>query len=342
MTSLALKNIGKKYGNLTVIQDMHLEINSGEFMVLVGPSGCGKSTLLRMIAGLESVTAGSLMIDGKDVKQLSPKDRGIAMVFQSYALYPHMTVAQNIGFALKLAGMPVGEVKTKTNEVADILRISDLLTKKPGQLSGGQKQRVAMGRAMVRSPKVFLFDEPLSNLDAQLRVTMRAEIAELHKRLGVTMIYVTHDQVEAMTLADRIAVFNKGKIEQIGAPLDVYNDPHTIFVARFIGTPPMNVVEAALLNLPGDFIKGAHLGIRPEHVSTERRNRDVSLGMGKLRLIEPLGSVVLQHFRLGSGSHSFVVETRSNKSGLGENAELFAQAEHLYWFDAQGQRIKGK
>lgn len=310
-------------------------------MVLVGPSGCGKSTLLRMIAGLEKVTAGSLSIDGNDVKQLSPKDRGIAMVFQSYALYPHMTVAQNIGFALKLAGMAASEVKSRTSEVAEVLRISDLLTKKPGQLSGGQKQRVAMGRAMVRSPKVFLFDEPLSNLDAQLRVTMRAEIAELHKRLGVTMIYVTHDQVEAMTLADRIAVFNKGKIEQIGAPLEVYNDPRSVFVARFIGTPPMNVIAASLLKIPADLIKGMHLGIRPEHVSTTGGSGTVSLGVGKLRLVEPLGSVVLQHFRIGTGDDSIVVESRSANSAVANQAELFARTDRLYWFDSHGLRIEG-
>jgi ABC-type sugar transport system ATPase subunit len=339
MASLLLSHVEKKFGSQTIIEGMNLDIHSGEFMVLVGPSGCGKSTLLRMIAGLESVTSGALSIDGKDVRRLSPKERGIAMVFQSYALYPHMTVAQNIGFALKLSGLPAQQIKTQIAEVAAILRIDDLLHKKPGQLSGGQKQRVAMGRAMVRSPKIFLFDEPLSNLDAQLRVTMRAEIAELHKKLGVTMIYVTHDQVEAMTLADRIVVLNKGKIEQIGAPLEVFHDPKSVFVARFIGTPPMNILETAQHSNLIKNAKGAFLGIRPEQINLQSTPGSISLGLAHLRLVEPLGSVVLQHYRLGDTNSMVVVETRSSTSGA-ESSELFVQPDRLYWFDQDGQRLK--
>jgi ABC-type sugar transport system ATPase subunit len=339
MASLLLTAVDKKFGSQTIIQGMNLEIRSGEFMVLVGPSGCGKSTLLRMIAGLESVSSGTLAIDGRDVVHLTPKERGIAMVFQSYALYPHMTVAQNIGFALKLSGLPSAQIKSQIAEVAAILRIDDLLTKKPGQLSGGQKQRVAMGRAMVRSPKIFLFDEPLSNLDAQLRVTMRAEIAELHERLGVTMVYVTHDQVEAMTLADRIAVINKGKIEQIGAPLEVFHDPNSVFVAKFIGTPPMNILEISQhANLQKN-ARGAFLGIRPEQLHTKAESGFFSLGKAQLRLIEPLGSVVLQHYRLGTTNTMVVVESRSGRDAAQET-ELFAHPEHTYWFDQNGQRTK--
>ncbi len=341
MASLVLSNVEKKFGSQTIIEGMNLDIHSGEFMVLVGPSGCGKSTLLRMIAGLESVSGGSLSIEGRDVRHLSPKERGIAMVFQSYALYPHMTVSQNIGFALKLSGMPSGQIKTQIAEVAAILRIDDLLLKKPGQLSGGQKQRVAMGRAMVRSPKIFLFDEPLSNLDAQLRVTMRAEIAELHERLGVTMIYVTHDQVEAMTLADRIAVINKGKIEQIGTPLEVFHDPKSVFVARFIGTPPMNILEIAQhSNLQKD-ARGAFLGMRPELITMKATSGSVSLGTAHLRLVEPLGSVVLQHYRLGTTNAMLVVESRSGLAAA-ESTELFVHPDQLYWFNQDGQRIKVK
>ncbi|NNN05713.1 MAG: ATP-binding cassette domain-containing protein, partial [Elusimicrobia bacterium] len=245
MADVELTRVRKSFGAVTILHELSLTARSGEFLVLVGPSGCGKSTLLRLVAGLETPTAGQVTIGGRRVDGLNPKDRGVAMVFQNYALYPHMTVRENMGFALKLAGVPRAEIAARTDEAARVLSLETQLDKKPGQLSGGQKQRVAMGRAMTRRPQVFLFDEPLSNLDAQLRVQMRAEIARLHRTLKSTVIYVTHDQVEAMTLADRIAVLRGGRVEQIGAPLDVYHDPSTRFVAQFIGTPAMNFLPAS-------------------------------------------------------------------------------------------------
>ena len=243
MAAVSLRAVAKSFGPVRVIQDVDLEIADGEFVVLVGPSGCGKSTLLRMIAGLETINKGEVLIGDEVVNDMSPKERNIAMVFQSYALYPHMTVRDNLGFSLKLARAPRAEAAIKIQRAADILGLSDLLERKPRALSGGQRQRVAMGRAIVRDPAVFLFDEPLSNLDAALRVQMRVEIAELHNRLGATMIYVTHDQVEAMTMAQKIAVLNAGQIEQFAAPAELYNRPRNLFVARFIGSPQMNVLQ---------------------------------------------------------------------------------------------------
>jgi ABC-type sugar transport system ATPase subunit len=243
MSGLQLKNIVKRFDDVTVVKKLDLDIQDGEFMVLLGESGCGKSTTLRMIAGLEEVTEGNVFIDGIDVTQLHPMDRDIAMVFQNYALYPHMNVAQNMSFALRIAGRPAQEVSTKVNAAAKILGIEHLLLRKPKDLSGGQRQRVAIGRAIVREPKVFLFDEPLSNLDAKLRSHMRAELAILHERLGKTTVYVTHDQVEAMTLASRIAIFDKGEIQQVGTPTEVFNEPANLFVAGFIGTPSMNFFD---------------------------------------------------------------------------------------------------
>ena len=249
MGTVTLRGIHKSYGKQEVIRGIDIEAQDGEFLVFVGPSGCGKSTTLRMIAGLESISAGDLLIDGVHSNDLRPADRGAAMVFQSYALYPHMTVEENMGFALKMAGVPKAERTRQVAQAAETLRMSELLGRFPKELSGGQRQRVAIGRAIVRKPKVFLFDEPLSNLDAALRVDMRVELARLHKELGTTMIYVTHDQVEAMTLGNRIAVFNQGRIEQVGAPLELYNRPANTFVATFIGAPKINLVlrpEAAL------------------------------------------------------------------------------------------------
>jgi ABC-type sugar transport system ATPase subunit len=243
MSGLQLKNIVKRFDEVTVVKKLDLDIKEGEFMVLLGESGCGKSTTLRMIAGLEEVTEGHVFIDGVDVTQFHPMDRDIAMVFQNYALYPHMNVAQNMSFALRIAGRPAQEVSTKVNAAAKILGIEHLLLRKPKDLSGGQRQRVAIGRAIVREPKVFLFDEPLSNLDAKLRSHMRAELAILHERLGKTTVYVTHDQVEAMTLASRIAIFDKGEIQQVGTPTEVFNRPANLFVAGFIGTPSMNFFD---------------------------------------------------------------------------------------------------
>jgi len=242
MAEISLKGVRKSYGRTEVVHGVDLDIARGELVVILGPSGCGKSTLLRMVAGLEAISLGEIAIEGKVVNRLEPRERGCAMVFQNYALYPHMTVAQNIGYALKIAGLPKGEREEKVKAVAASLGLTEFLERKPGQLSGGQRQRVAMGRAMIREPKVFLYDEPLSNLDARLRVAMRVEIRKLHQRLGTTTLFVTHDQVEAMTLADRIVVMNKGVVEQVGAPAEIYGRPATTYVAGFIGTPGLNLV----------------------------------------------------------------------------------------------------
>ena len=243
MCQVSLRGIRKSHGAVEVIAGVDLDVRDGEFLVFVGPSGCGKSTMLRMIAGLETITAGELLIDGKRANDLHPADRGAAMVFQSYALYPHMTVAENMGFALRMAGVPRSKREVQVQQAAEVLRITELLGRYPRELSGGQRQRVAIGRAIVRKPKVFLFDEPLSNLDAALRVDMRIELSRLHKELGTTMIYVTHDQVEAMTMGDRIAVFNRGRVEQLGPPLDLYNAPVNEFVAGFLGAPRINLID---------------------------------------------------------------------------------------------------
>ena len=263
MGQITLKQVRKSFGDVHVIPGVDLDINDGEFVVFVGPSGCGKSTLLRLIAGLEDTSAGTIAIDGKDATNLPPAKRGLAMVFQSYALYPHMTVRKNIAFPLKMAGMSQDEQDRRVARAASVLNLDSYLDRRPGQLSGGQRQRVAIGRAIVREPAAFLFDEPLSNLDAALRVGMRQEISELHQSLKTTMIYVTHDQVEAMTMADKIVVLNAGRIEQVGSPLDLYRNPKNIFVAGFIGSPKMNFItgaEAAKHN--------AHtIGIRPEHIT---------------------------------------------------------------------------
>jgi lactose/L-arabinose transport system ATP-binding protein len=244
MAGLALHSVSKDFGTVRTIKEVSLEVRDGEFVVFVGPSGCGKSTLLRMIAGLEDISSGSLTIGGEDQTRTDPADRRIAMVFQSYALYPHMTVRRNLGFALRMAGESRAEVAGKVDPVAAMLQLEGLMDRKPSQLSGGQRQRVAIGRALVRSPRVFLFDEPLSNLDAELRVQMRVELAQLHKKIGITTVYVTHDQVEAMTLADRIVVLRDGRIEQTGTPLDLYDDPDKLFVAGFIGSPRINEIDA--------------------------------------------------------------------------------------------------
>ncbi|MBL8574987.1 MAG: sn-glycerol-3-phosphate ABC transporter ATP-binding protein UgpC [Hyphomicrobiaceae bacterium] len=246
MAPISIRRVTKAFGKTEVIRGVDLEIENGSFVVVLGPSGCGKSTLLRMIAGLEAISGGEIAIDGKVVNDLEPRQRGCAMVFQNYALYPHMTVAENIGYGLKVSGMPSSERRARIDTVAAALGLTDFLARKPGQLSGGQRQRVAMGRAMIREPKVFLFDEPLSNLDAKLRVAMRIEIRKLHQRLAATSVFVTHDQVEAMTLADRLLVMNRGVIEQVGSPLEIYHRPATTFVAGFIGAPGMNLIEATV------------------------------------------------------------------------------------------------
>jgi multiple sugar transport system ATP-binding protein len=283
MSELTLNHVRKSFGALEIIKGIDLDVQSGEFVVFVGPSGCGKSTLLRIIAGLEESTSGSLTIGGKDVTHAEPSERGIAMVFQSYALYPHMTVAENIGFGLSLARRPKAEIEAKVRAASETLQLTHLLDRKPKALSGGQRQRVAIGRAIVRDPKVFLFDEPLSNLDASLRAQMRLEIAELHARLRTTMIYVTHDQVEAMTMADKIVVLNGGKVEQVGSPMDLYRNPATPFVAGFIGSPKMNLYNGELAKR----FDCATYGIRPEHI---RLSATEGQWQGRVRHIERLGA----------------------------------------------------
>lgn len=307
MGQVSLRGIRKSYGSVDVIKGIDLEVHDGEFLVFVGPSGCGKSTTLRMIAGLEEITDGDLSIDGLRANDLRPADRGAAMVFQSYALYPHMTVAENMGFSLKIAGIDRAKRDEQVARAADTLRITELLGRFPKDLSGGQRQRVAIGRAIVRKPKVFLFDEPLSNLDAALRVNMRIELSRLHKELGTTMIYVTHDQVEAMTMGDRIAVFNKGRVEQLGAPMEMYNRPANTFVATFLGSPKINLLDrpdaqsssahqslwTALTNHATD--KVAKIGLRPEHLHVSEPN----IGMpATVVLAEHLGDSSILHLRI--------------------------------------------
>ena len=289
MANIELKNIEKSFGNNKVINNFNIKINDGEFIVLVGPSGCGKSTLLRMISGLESVDKGEIHLNNKIINNLIPSKRGIAMVFQSYALYPHMNVYENMSFGLKTEKLEKNEIDKKVKDAAKTLQIEDLLERKPRQLSGGQRQRVAIGRAITRNPKLFLFDEPLSNLDAALRSEMRVEISKLHKQLNTNMIYVTHDQIEAMTLADKIVILNNGNVEQVGTPDEIYNNPSNIFVAEFIGVPKMNIlkngIESLLKNL--NLKPETYLGIRPEHILANG-NSEIKLDI-KVDLIENLG-----------------------------------------------------
>ncbi len=319
MGAVSIRKVSKAYGATQVMHGVDVEIGDGEFVVLVGPSGCGKSTLLRMIAGLEGITGGEIAIDGQRVNDLEPKDRDIAMVFQNYALYPQMTVAQNMGFALEIAGRPRDVIRQEVEKAADILSLRPLLDRKPAQLSGGQRQRVAMGRAIVRHPKVFLFDEPLSNLDAKLRVQMRAEIKALHQRLKSTIVYVTHDQIEAMTMADKIVVLNNGLVEQIGAPLDLYDRPQNTFVAGFIGSPAMNLLEGIVdgdavivagqrLPKPAGLETGTPVvyGIRPE---------DMVFGDGapaRVIVVEPTGAET--HLTLDLGGKTVTAVTRDRLS----------------------------
>ncbi len=318
MARVTLDKVFKRYAEVEVIHGVDLVIEPGEFVVFVGPSGCGKSTLLRMIAGLEDITGGTLSIDGERMNEVQPAKRGIAMVFQSYALYPHMSVYKNLAFGLETAGMPRAEIDQRVREAARILQIEPLLQRKPKALSGGQRQRVAIGRAIVRHPRLFLFDEPLSNLDAELRVQMRVEIAKLHKDLGITMIYVTHDQVEAMTMADKIVVLRAGVVEQVGRPLDLYNNPANQFVAGFIGSPKMNFLKADVVSSGADGpvvrfgetelrlpLRGvgpgpATLGIRPEHVTATEGGAG-SMGSAKVVLVEHLGGATVVYATLPDG-----------------------------------------
>jgi len=348
MATVDLDNIKKRFGATEVIKGVSLSVQDGEFVVIVGPSGCGKSTLLRMVAGLETISEGELRINGTRANDLEPMDRDIAMVFQNYALYPHMSVAQNMGYGLKIAGLPKPEIAAKVAEAARLLQLTELLDRKPKQLSGGQRQRVAMGRAIVRAPSVFLFDEPLSNLDAKLRVQMRLEIKELQSKLGITSLYVTHDQVEAMTMADRMIVMNGGVAEQIGTPLDVYERPETLFAAQFIGSPSMNVIAAearegtlhfggVTLPAPTGITGPVMLGLRPEHLSP---HPDGPVEM-QVMLAEPLGANTLLHGKLASGagftaSLPGVHRVMPGKASL----RLSIEPQNLHLFDAEtGRRI---
>lgn len=333
MGSITLKQVTKNFDEVNVIKPLDLEIKDGEFIVFVGPSGCGKSTLLRMIAGLEDTTSGNIEIDGIDATKTPPAKRGLAMVFQSYALYPHMTVRNNIAFPLKRAKVSPTEIESKIANAAKILNLTDYLDRKPGQLSGGQRQRVAIGRAIVRQPSAFLFDEPLSNLDASLRVNMRLEISELHKSLATTMIYVTHDQVEAMTMADRIAVFNAGIIEQVGTPLELYKNPVNKFVAGFIGSPKMNFIDAP----QNENANVSCIGIRPEHItlSTEQ-----GTWAGTVGVIEHLGSESFLHINIEGKGTVTVKADGDCPLKYGDSIYLSAPADKVLKFDNNGLTIR--
>ncbi|MGR6874309.1 ABC transporter ATP-binding protein [Pseudomonas sp. HK3] len=356
MANIIFENIAKKYGDTSIIKELNFEIKAHELMVLVGPSGCGKSTTLRMIAGLEEITHGELRIKDKVVNKVEPKDRDVAMVFQSYALYPHMTVRENISFGLRIRKLDAAKIDELVSEAAEVLGLTDLLDRKPKALSGGQRQRVALGRALVRKPSVFLFDEPLSNLDAELRVQMRAEIAHLQKRLNTTAVYVTHDQVEAMTLGDRIAVMNKGEIMQVGAPLDLYEKPKNVFVAGFLGTPPMNLLNVRVegnqikngvfsMDIPAvwqDSLRGFEdkkliLGIRPEHITGA--NHGDSSGIyckGVIEIVETLGHEVLIHVLMNEGKEKLVAKLPAHDiPKMGDNIKLELDINAIHLFDAQ-------
>ena len=360
MSQVELSHVGKSFDELEVIRDVSLSIDSGELVVFVGPSGCGKSTLLRLICGLEHLTRGEISIDGKSMRGVNPARREVAMVFQTYALYPHMTVAENMGFALRMSGVPRSARAERVREAARALRLDDLLDRMPKQLSGGQRQRVAIGRAIVRKPKVFLFDEPLSNLDAELRVQMRLEILTLHRRLRATMVYVTHDQIEAMTMADRIVVLRSGQIEQIGAPQELYEEPANLFVAGFIGSPKMNLlagkvshksgnrVEVVLDGLPryplsltridstlsiGDAVT---LGIRPDEFSAPDQG-DIQL-TAEVEFVENLGGTVLIH----APSHAVgpvVIEAKKGEVQHGQTVTVGLEARCTHLFDSNGMAI---
>jgi lactose/L-arabinose transport system ATP-binding protein len=352
MSGLKLRGVRKSYGNVEVLKGIDLDIDSKEFVVFVGPSGCGKSTLLRMIAGLESITDGEIAIGGEKVNDVDPSKRGIAMVFQSYALYPHMTVRENMGFALKFAGVPKPEIEKQVLDAAKILELEPLLERRPKELSGGQRQRVAIGRAIVRQPQVFLFDEPLSNLDAELRVHMRIEIAKLHKELQTTIIYVTHDQVEAMTLADKIVVLRQGEIAQVGTPLQLYDDPDNLFVAGFIGSPKMNFIKGVFENgrvtLPeygaanfpvavsANAPRNVTVGIRPDAFGT---GGSESLPI-KVEIVEHLGSESYAYGRSGSGELLTIATGNDRQVKPGDEFQARFNPQSLLLFAEDGKRIR--
>ncbi len=362
MAELSLKNVSKSFGSYEIIRNACLDIADGEFVVFVGPSGCGKSTLLRMIAGLEHITHGEIRIGDEVVNDVEPADRGIAMVFQSYALYPHMTVEENLSFGLRMTGNPKADTERRVQRVVDILQIRELMKRRPKQLSGGQRQRVAIGRAIVREPRVFLFDEPLSNLDAELRVQMRVEISRLHKELGTTMIYVTHDQTEAMTLANKIVVLRGGNIEQIGAPLDLYDNPANQFVAGFVGSPKMNFMSAEVvgvetgnvtlmlsnqgnvrLTLPlkdtppavGDKVT---LGVRPEHFT----NADGGIAnlTVKVDVAEHLGNTSYIYANVASGEQLIIEREESRHDKTRDTLTVAIKSSHALLFDSAGNRLQ--
>ncbi len=360
MASVIFENVAKRYGSVSVIEGLNLEIRDKEFMVLVGPSGCGKSTALRMIAGLEEISDGKVCISDRVVNDVPPKDRDIAMVFQSYALYPHMTIKENMEFGLKIRKMPQAEIDRLVKEASEILGIGHLLDRKPKQLSGGQRQRVAVGRAIVRKPSVFLFDEPLSNLDAKLRVQMRAEITKLQLRLQTTTVYVTHDQVEAMTMGSRIAVMKDGKLQQVGTPLEVYEQPANLFVAAFIGTPPMNFVKATIrdggatvaaskftLPVPSKLRALANskdggnvvVGLRPENVVDPSRptRGETAKITAKVDMVEPLGHEVLVYARIGDDTLVAKVDPHRAPK-IDSYVELVVELDMLHMFDAATER----
>lgn len=358
MASVSLRKLDKSYGALRIVKGIDLDIQDGEFVVFVGPSGCGKSTTLRMVAGLESITGGEILIGDRVVNKLPPRERDIAMVFQDYALYPHKTVRENMGFSLKVRGVSVKESESRINEAAEMLGIAHLLDRRPGQLSGGQRQRVAMGRAIVRRPQVFLFDEPLSNLDAKLRGQVRTEIKRLHQQIGTTIIYVTHDQVEAMTLADRIVILKGGDIEQVGTPDDVYNKPQSVFVGGFVGSPAMNFAKArveggALVFANGDRLPLSALaadkqrveegrqvivGIRPEHFVT---GSDPAMTLGaKVQVVEPLGSDTLVHFAIGEETLTARMPPEA-RPAVGAELRLGLDPAKVHLFDATTERAIG-
>jgi len=347
MASVTIEQVRKQYGAVPVIHDVSIDIEDGEFVTLVGPSGCGKSTLLRMLAGLEDISGGQIRIGGRIVNNIAPKERDIAMVFQSYALYPHMTVRENMGFALKFAGMAREDVDSRVNDAARILELEPLLDRKPKALSGGQRQRVAIGRAIVRNPLVFLFDEPLSNLDAELRVHMRVEIAKLHKELKSTVIYVTHDQIEAMTMADRIVVMRGGVVEQIGRPLDLYDRPVNTFVATFIGSPAMNLFHGSILDgqfvtedgktlpLPPGYSGGAAhtYGIRPEHLAIAESGIPATVGV-----VEPTGAETHLVVKLGAFDTTLVIRDRMELRP-GQTVAIAPDLAKIHLFSSQGSRL---
>jgi len=338
MSFLELRGVEKQFGDVKTIKGVDLSIARGQFTVFVGPSGCGKSTLLRLIAGLETLTAGSIHLDGRDITRLPSAQRDLAMVFQSYALYPHMSVADNMSFALRLAKADPAVIKKKVDRAAEILNLGPYLHRLPRELSGGQRQRVAIGRAIVREPKVFLFDEPLSNLDAALRGQTRVEIAKLHRELGATTIYVTHDQVEAMTLADQVVVLRDGAIEQVGSPLDLYDRPANRFVAQFIGTPQMNVVDRGELPAAaGGVVGAAFVGIRPEDLHLKPAGQG-QIG-AKVELVEALGAETLIYLNTPRGAQIVLRQNERTALAAGDDVGIDVALDHLHWFDQNGKLI---